>query len=262
MPKELINVERADNKTMKCIHCLNEIPVGKKEKDHLFPKSWYPDTTSDKIQRWTIPSCSACNRAYGEIEKEMLISIGMAIESSHYASMGVSQKAINSLDHSRANNKKDRLAREATRKKITGRLVTNVSATSVGIIPNLARGEDKTIQYDSGLFIPAEHITMLCRKFVKGVTWLANKHLIDENEYKIDSFPILPDNIVLPRLMQGADYSRPPGLIIKRVHLNEDPDNALFLIIIWQQYLLYASCIRNGLQLDSPLPQGLPQQQA
>jgi hypothetical protein len=173
--------------------------------------------------------------------------------------MGINQKSFNALDQSRAKNEKDRLAREATLKKIRSRIISGASSTSEGVIPNFARRNDQKVQYQHGLFIPEEHLTMLCRKFVKGVTWIANRHLIDDNEYIINSAPIPPD-LKIPHIENfWVDYSLPPGLIIKRIATKEEPVNAIYFIMIWQQYLFNATCRRK----DTPsLPTGLPQQPA
>jgi 5-methylcytosine-specific restriction endonuclease McrA len=58
-------------KTVQCVHCLK--PLEKKTKDHVFPSSWYPETTPANIQRWTVPSCAECNGKFGEMEKELFI---------------------------------------------------------------------------------------------------------------------------------------------------------------------------------------------
>lgn len=49
----------------KCVHCLTD-PVDRNW-DHMFPKSWYPDTTPENLEKWQIPSCIACNARYGKL---------------------------------------------------------------------------------------------------------------------------------------------------------------------------------------------------
>lgn len=244
---------------MKCVHCLNELTKRTKEKDHLFPSAWYPDTTDTKVQRWTFPSCSTCNRAYGAIEEELLVSFGLAIEPSHPASKGICQKALNALDARRSQNEKKRLARITMLKKITGRIIDNASTDSTGLIPNMARGEESKRHCTHSLFIP-DHFTMLCRKFVKGVTWIADRLLIDDKVYVINSSPILPD-VKIDVGPFWVEYSLPPGLTIKRIAAKEDPVCAIYYIIIWQQYRFYATCMHHKDALTS-LPTGLPQQPA
>ena len=55
-------------KPCKCVHCLRycDSPTS----DHVFPKSWYPDTTPQNMEKWQIPSCENCNTEYSKIENE------------------------------------------------------------------------------------------------------------------------------------------------------------------------------------------------
>ena len=61
----------------KCIHCLVEFE--KLNWDHVFPESWYPDTTPNDLYKWKIPSCIKCNDDYGRIEKDLMIRIGLCL---------------------------------------------------------------------------------------------------------------------------------------------------------------------------------------
>jgi hypothetical protein len=49
-------------------------------KDHVFPGSWYPDTTPDAVRRWTAPSCERCNGYFGHLEKELLVFFACCID--------------------------------------------------------------------------------------------------------------------------------------------------------------------------------------
>jgi hypothetical protein len=53
-----------------CVHCLK----GTQERnwDHVFPKSWYPDTTGADTEKWQIPSCLSCNDRYGKLECDLI----------------------------------------------------------------------------------------------------------------------------------------------------------------------------------------------
>ena len=50
------------------------MPLTEATKDHVFPSSWYPDTTADDVQRWT-----ACNGHFGELEKKLLVFLAYCI---------------------------------------------------------------------------------------------------------------------------------------------------------------------------------------
>ena len=52
----------------KCVHCLAD-PV-RRNWDHVFPESWYPDALPENIEKWQIPSCTPCNSTYGRIEDD------------------------------------------------------------------------------------------------------------------------------------------------------------------------------------------------
>ena len=55
----------------RCIHCRETLVEA--TKDHVFPSSWYPDTTPDEVQRWTAPSCQRCNVESGRLEEDLLV---------------------------------------------------------------------------------------------------------------------------------------------------------------------------------------------
>ena len=52
----------------KCVHCLKD--VEERNSDHVFPESWYPDSTPPNLEKWQIPSCIPCNSEYGKLEQD------------------------------------------------------------------------------------------------------------------------------------------------------------------------------------------------
>jgi len=50
----------------RCVHCLRFFKV--LTSDHVFPVSWYPETTPDNLEKWQMPSCKKCNEKYGKID--------------------------------------------------------------------------------------------------------------------------------------------------------------------------------------------------
>lgn len=59
-----------------CIYCG---VIGACEAEHVFPKSWYPDTTPRGVQRLTVPACRGCNKRWQVLEdtfaQDMLMGI-------------------------------------------------------------------------------------------------------------------------------------------------------------------------------------------
>lgn len=78
-----------------CIHCLR--PADAPEADHVFPYSWYPDTTPTTVQRWTAPSCAECNRRFGQLEKDLLVRIVGCIDPKSDAVSGLYARVFRSL---------------------------------------------------------------------------------------------------------------------------------------------------------------------
>lgn len=72
------------------------MPV-KKRKDHVFPDSWYPESTPANVQRWTVPSCEACNGKFGAMEEEIFVRLELCIDPRRAAAAGISSKALRSF---------------------------------------------------------------------------------------------------------------------------------------------------------------------
>lgn len=81
--------------TATCIHCLRS--TDKPEGDHVFPGSWYPDTTPPRVQRWTAPSCARCNRKHGQLEKDLLVRMVLCLDPKSPAASGLDKKVFRSL---------------------------------------------------------------------------------------------------------------------------------------------------------------------
>ena len=62
----------------RCIHCLQWKPVV--TRDHVFPASWYPESTSADIPRWTVPACKRCNERYGELERDLFLRLAACLD--------------------------------------------------------------------------------------------------------------------------------------------------------------------------------------
>jgi hypothetical protein len=62
----------------RCVHCGQVL--AEETRDHVFPKSWYPETATGEIQRWTVPSCDACNNKLGGIEKVVFNRLALCVD--------------------------------------------------------------------------------------------------------------------------------------------------------------------------------------
>jgi hypothetical protein len=85
MPKKSLGPGR-------CVHCLKE--VEERNSDHVFPESWYPDSTPPDVEKWQIPSCIPCNSEYGRLEQDFLIKVGFCLDPHDPTSASIVQKAV------------------------------------------------------------------------------------------------------------------------------------------------------------------------
>ncbi len=89
----------------RCVHCLqfhDELTW-----DHVFPESWYPDTTPEDLEKWKIPACLPCNKDYGRIEEDLLIKLGLCIDPKNHRGAGIAFKAVRALRSDYGKNDKD-----------------------------------------------------------------------------------------------------------------------------------------------------------
>ena len=48
--------------------------------DHVFPRSWYPDTTPANLEKWQMPSCRQCNADFGRMEEDLLLVLALCAD--------------------------------------------------------------------------------------------------------------------------------------------------------------------------------------
>src|SRR5437868_4605227 len=80
---------------MRCVHCHKTLT--KRTKDHVFPKSWFPENTPSNVQRWTVPSCADCNGNSGEMEKELFMRLTLCVDPRKAEASGLSRRALQSM---------------------------------------------------------------------------------------------------------------------------------------------------------------------
>jgi len=118
----------------RCVHCIRFFE--KLSWDHVFPKSWYPDTTLPNLEKWKIPSCKPCNSEYGRLEDDLMIRIGLCLDPNDPKSLGIPQKAIRAISPQFAKDENDKLLRNAKRRQILGQASFSHDVPHHGIYPN------------------------------------------------------------------------------------------------------------------------------
>src|ERR1700726_2850234 len=86
----------------RCIHCGGTFVNKPKDplcrtEDHVFPTSWFPDSTPASVQRWTVPSHLKRNNDLGAMEKDLFIRLSFCTDPRKLEASGLSKKALAAL---------------------------------------------------------------------------------------------------------------------------------------------------------------------
>src|SRR5713226_6442926 len=99
-----------------CVYCLKS--VDRRNRDHVFPSSWYPDNTPQNVKRPQVPSCYDCNNCFSAIENDLLLRFMFCFGWTDARAEGIPNRALRSVDPAHAKNEKDRKHRLAKRRRV------------------------------------------------------------------------------------------------------------------------------------------------
>ena len=224
----------------KCVHCLKDGALVTDE--HVFPKSWYPNTTPAGIEKWKIPACVQCNNDYSKIENDLLLRLGLCIDPKALGISGVVPKALRSINPQYAENERDARHRAAKRKQLLKQLRKGNDFPSDAIYPNLGEKWGRPLEEQVIVPFSASSLHQLGRKIVRGIFYVED-HKFIEPPYIIEIFVVhdARDLQAISALDKfGKVYAREPGIVVCRA-LAADAISSLFTIDIWQQVKMYAS---------------------
>lgn len=231
----------------KCVHCLRD-PV-ERNWDHVFPKSWYPDTTLPNLYKWKIPSCISCNSALGRIEEEFLVLIAPCLDPNSPASQGIVEKARRARNPDVATNPVDRRARAALQQQLVSQMVTGSQIPRTGIYPTLSGKSERPIEDRIAIFIRGESFRRLTEKIVRGIFFLEDKKFIEPPHaiqfFALDDTGAQPASELLGRF--GTTYAREPGIVVRRAVTPEDGISSIFEIEFWGQFKTHAAVMHDDL---------------
>lgn len=221
----------------KCVYCLKKLERNTLTKDHIFPKSWYANSTSSKVQRWTVPACKECNYSLKLSEEEVFLTWAIALDPNEEAASGLKEKMeeLVNLDST----KEDFIFRikSAALYKILSKLTKyDPNRTHKGAGPkNGIRGE-------LAVTTSSKAINDLARKIITGLEYKIRNRYI-ENSRKIKSyFPMINDPLS-DHYLKWEELIKP---IKQRVELdpsfsveygiNPISDEVIYHISIWNHY--------------------------
>ena len=234
----------------RCIHCRKRL--AKPTKDHVFPSSWYPDNTPKDVERWTAPSCGACNEEFGRLEKDLLVFFVCCMDPTKPATKGLYQRVRRTMGIGVSSLRDEEMLHRAARRR---RLLNEAQPYSPDMLPHIIPGlgphPEAPLSLQRQLTMEAETVHAVIRKIVRGCEyWLASGRIV-EPPYEITIlFPTdTPEfvNRVMAAFAMGPVHLG-PGLRIRRGGAHDDPLCALYELKIWETMTVYASILPSEME--------------
>lgn len=230
----------------KCVHCLKETTV--LTWDHVFPKGWYPEDTPPNVEKWKIPACKSCNAEYGMLEEDLGIRIAFCIGPDAPNAKGIYEKALRSMDASYGRHMKDRIRRAKKRDKYLGMLMKGPSVPDSAVYPGFEEKWGRPPEERIAVQIYVHELQRIVEKIIKGIAFIEDGRFINSN-MEIEHHPAhhsaaAPLDELLVK--HGVKHSRAPGIEVIRAVTPEDGISAIYKIIIWGQWMMYASVMPHS----------------
>jgi Protein of unknown function (DUF2934) len=227
----------------RCIHCRETL--AETTKDHVFPNSWYPDTTPGEVQRWTAPSCGRCNGEFGRLEEDLLVFLGCCINPAKGAASGLYARVRRTLGIGvEGLTAEEKGRREARRRK----LLTDAQPFSPEVLPHIIPGlgphPEAPLSSQRQLLIDAKSIHAVVKKVVRGCEYLLASGRIVEPPYEIEVFFPSDTPELVAKIMASFAFGPVhlgPGLRIRSAQ--DDPLTAIYELVMWETMTVYASIL-------------------
>jgi hypothetical protein len=229
---------------VKCLHCLKTTDDW--NWDHVFPESWYPDSTPPNLEKWQVPACRTCNSDYGKLERDLMIRIGLCLDPNDSKSKSIVQKAMRAIDPSCAKDEKDRAARAAKRAQILREIWHGKEIPVQHVYPGLGNRWNLPVDQQTSVPISAKGIRRINEKIIKGIFYLEDKRYV-ERPFKISSWAVHESAAGYVKALLdkfGTEYAREPGILVHRAVAPEDSMSSVYFIDIWGQFKMYGSIER------------------
>ena len=228
----------------RCIHCLKT--SDKITRDHVFPKSWYPESTPATTQRLTAPSCFDCNNTSGEIEKKLFCRLIPCISPEKQAIWGLRERFSRSLGIGISNGElpsEELLAR----KKLAVELYNELKPYTAGAqtFPGFGPHAGYPPETQMGIRIPGPELIAVSKKIVRGLEYVLNKKRYIEPPYELDVYFVEEGNNIAQVYTllstHGTKKEQGPGFTVERVAATTGTFSVIYRIIIWDTLVVYAS---------------------
>jgi hypothetical protein len=226
---------------MRCVHCHK--PLTKKSKDHVFPKSWYPDSTPPNVQRWTVPSCADCNRKFWQLERELLIRLGLCIEPTKAEASGLSHRALQSIGLRTSElSEKEKRHRAALKSKMLKQISRHKPGSKP--LPGLGPHHGFPLEQQIAIRIPQKVLAEVAKKIIRGCEYILGGKRLIEKPFSVDVY--FPDEAHVENLRRMVERSTSarylgPGFEIRRAEAHDKPGMMVYRVVIWGTLIIYGA---------------------
>jgi tetratricopeptide (TPR) repeat protein len=226
----------------RCVHCLENLEH--ETADHIIPRSWYPDGTPDSVQRWTVPSCSRCNKRLGAAEKELMVTIALCDMGVDAEASGVPSRALRAIGFGTSGlSEKEETHRKKYRRKVLSRVVPlGVLKDVVPMFPGpeqLGRPRDNM---EPVVVLTMDLVAPVAEKIVRGLEFkLAGRYI--EPPLSLKTFVVPPERAhELDYIFEGTtELEFGPGFGVLRAVPRDNEIIAMYRIIIWKALTIHVA---------------------
>lgn len=162
------------NNIYRCIYCFKKLNRKTKTKDHIFPKSWFPLDTPHDSERWTVPACRKCNYNYKNIEEDLFLRWGIGVNPNEEAAIGISERAIDSINVLTAKDQRIiKIKIKTLHKIIKDFRQFNPRETLKGLAP------EEGLRSEVAVIIPDKNLKGFGEKIIRGLEYKLRNRFID-----------------------------------------------------------------------------------
>lgn len=224
----------------RCIHCLQWKPVV--TRDHVFPASWYPESTSADIPRWTVPACKRCNERYGELERDLFLRLAACLDTEDPEFGNLAKRALRSLDPKAGRNQKDTRARQRRQERFIRDLIPATGVPTEAVFPGFGLEKIPPPGGHQGILVSPEELQIFALKLVRGIAYHFDRLYLNFSEIVFDVIPVEES---IPELHSKLDRwgrreSNGPGINVTWAVAHEDSRGRMHFFEIWRKWRFYA----------------------
>src|ERR1700761_1897892 len=233
----------AESVPLRCIHCGNH--VDETTKDHVFPASWYPETTPEDTQRWTAPSCGKCNNSLGSMENKVFSRLILCVDPQKPEAAGLYAKLKRSLGMGVVDLNENEIAhREKQKSGLIAAIRPHTPESSASILPGLGSHPGFKDEDLPQIRIPGDLLLKVYEKIVRGAEYVLAGRTV-ENPYSVQIYFVHEHNIPedLARGLESPaaeDVHVGPGFRVVRVAAHHERYTVAYEITLWGSAYFFA----------------------